>query len=84
MFPFGWGLSYTSFAYSGLHVTRASDGGLTVTARVTNTGHAAGTTVPQVYLGAPSSQQPASSSRRGSYLSSTGSRCGLASPRKSR
>jgi beta-glucosidase len=56
MFPFGWGLSYTSFAYSALHVTRAADGGLEVTARVTNTGRTAGTTVPQVYLGAPSDQ----------------------------
>src|SRR3984957_14378030 len=58
MFPFGWGLSYTRFAYSGLHVTRASDGGLDVSLRVTNTGPAAGSAVPQVYRGAPS-QQPA-------------------------
>jgi beta-glucosidase len=56
LFPFGWGLSYTHFAYSGLQVTRASNGGLEVTARVTNTGQVAGTSVPQVYLGAPSSQ----------------------------
>ncbi len=56
LFPFGWGLSYTKFAYSSLHVTRASDGGLTVAARVTNTGQVAGATAPQVYLGAPSAQ----------------------------
>ncbi len=56
MFPFGWGLSYTRFAYSGLRVTRASDGGLDVSLRVTNTGPAAGSAVPQVYLGAPSQQ----------------------------
>jgi beta-glucosidase len=56
LFPFGWGLSYTKFAYSGLHVTRATDGGLTVSLRVTNTGTAAGSAVPQVYLGAPSNQ----------------------------
>jgi beta-glucosidase len=54
--PFGAGLSYTSFAYSGLHVARSSDGGLSVSARVTNTGHDAGAAVPQVYLGAPSIQ----------------------------
>jgi beta-glucosidase len=53
MFPFGWGLSYTRFAYSGLRVTRTSDGGLNVTLRVTNTGHLAGSTAAQVYLGAP-------------------------------
>jgi beta-glucosidase len=55
-FPFGYGLSYTSFGYSNLRVTRAYDGGLTVTARVTNTGRDTGSTVPQVYLGAPSTQ----------------------------
>ena len=58
LFPFGWGLSYTRFAYSGLRVSRTTDGGLEVTARVTNTGGLAGSTAPQVYLGAPS-QQPA-------------------------
>jgi beta-glucosidase len=56
LFPFGWGLSYTKFAYSGLHVTRANDGGLSVTARVTNSGTVAGSAAPQVYLGAPSDQ----------------------------
>jgi beta-glucosidase len=58
LYPFGWGLSYSSFGYSGLHVTRASDGGLDVTVGVTNTGQDEGSTVPQVYLGAPD-QQPA-------------------------
>jgi beta-glucosidase len=56
LFPFGYGLSYTSFGYSGLHVTRAFDGGLTVAVRVTNTGTDTGSAVPQVYLGAPSAQ----------------------------
>ena len=56
LFPFGWGLSYTNFAYSGLRVSPASDGGLDVSVRVTNTGPVAGTAVPQVYLGAPSTQ----------------------------
>ena len=54
-FPFGWGLSYTRFAYSGLHVSRTADGGLSVSVRVTNTGHDSGSAVPQVYLGAPAS-----------------------------
>jgi beta-glucosidase len=47
-YPFGHGLSYTTFAYGGLEVS----GGETVTAKftVTNTGRVAGADVPQVYL----------------------------------
>jgi len=55
LFPFGWGLSYTTFAFSHLHVSPASDGGLDVSFDVANTGAVAGTAVPQVYLGAPTS-----------------------------
>jgi beta-glucosidase len=48
LFPFGYGLSYTSFAVSGLAVS----GGATprVTLAVTNTGAVAGEAVPQVYV----------------------------------
>jgi beta-glucosidase len=53
LYPFGYGLSYTNFAYSGMHTATASDGGLNVTFSMKNTGTAAGTAVPQVYLGAP-------------------------------
>ena len=53
LYPFGYGLSYTHFAYSGLHWAPARDGGLDVAFRVTNTGGTAGDEVPQVYLGAP-------------------------------
>src|SRR3984957_17958652 len=56
LFPFGYGLAYTTFAYSGLPVRRANDGGLSVTARVTNSVTVAGSAAPQVYLGAPSDQ----------------------------
>lgn len=56
LFPFGWGLSYTSFAFSGLRVVPDGSGGLAVSFNVTNTGQVAGTAVPQVYLGAPSNQ----------------------------
>lgn len=52
LFPFGFGLSYTTFDYKNLKV----DGGktLTVSFDVTNTGTVAGADVPQVYLtGAP-------------------------------
>jgi beta-glucosidase len=46
--PFGHGLSYTTFDYSGLQVT----GGDTITATftVTNTGQREGADVPQLYL----------------------------------
>jgi beta-glucosidase len=58
LFPFGYGLSYTRFAYSGLHVTPAANGGLSVSFTLKNTGSAASDEVPQVYLGKP--QQPQS------------------------
>ena len=56
LFPFGYGLSYTSFSYSDLHVKKASDGGLDVSVRVKNTGKVSGDEVPQVYLDAPAEQ----------------------------
>jgi beta-glucosidase len=55
LFPFGYGLSYTRFASSGLTWAPARDGGLDVGFRVTNTGSVTGDEVPQVYLGAPAS-----------------------------
>ena len=54
LFPFGHGLSYTTFAYSGLRVNKGSDGGLTVQVTIRNTGKVDSDEVPQVYLGAPS------------------------------
>ncbi|MFE3522404.1 beta-glucosidase [Streptomyces sp. NPDC059161] len=50
LFPFGHGLSYTTFEYSGLTV-RPDDDGLAVGFTVRNTGSRTGTTVAQVYLG---------------------------------
>lgn len=58
LFPFGHGLSYTSFEYSGLNAHRASDGGLDVRVTLTNTGSVAGDEVPQVYLGRPMTPLP--------------------------
>jgi beta-glucosidase len=54
LFAFGHGLSYASFAYSGLKVDKAPDGGLNVSLTIKNTGTVASDEVPQVYLGAPS------------------------------
>ncbi|WP_344277840.1 glycoside hydrolase family 3 C-terminal domain-containing protein [Actinomadura napierensis] len=51
LFPFGHGLSYTNFAYSGLKV-RSDRHGLSAAFTITNTGKRAGDEVPQVYLGA--------------------------------
>ena len=50
LYPFGYGLSYTTFRYSGLTVT----GGKTLTASFTviNVSNVAGTDTPQLYLAA--------------------------------
>lgn len=52
LFPFGHGLSYSTFAYSDLAV-KPSRGGIDVHFRVQNTGSMEGMEVPQVYLGRP-------------------------------
>lgn len=52
LFPFGYGLSYTSFAVKDVKVA-VKDDTLTVSANVKNTGHLAGAEVLQVYI-APS------------------------------
>lgn len=52
-YPFGFGLSYTHFELSELNVTPAGDG-LSVSARVRNTGERGGWALPQLYLGLPS------------------------------
>ncbi|ACU75716.1 glycoside hydrolase family 3 domain protein [Catenulispora acidiphila DSM 44928] len=56
LFPFGFGLSYTSFSFSNLTVGSLTKGGsATVTAKVTNTGSRAGSEVAQLYVVDPSS-----------------------------
>ena len=47
LFPFGFGLSYTSYAYSGLTVKNGDT--ITVSFTVKNTGKRAGTEIAQVY-----------------------------------
>lgn len=54
LFPFGYGLSYTTFEYSGLKTAKADDGGLDVTVAIKNTGGVDSDEVPQAYLSAPS------------------------------
>ncbi|KAB8184480.1 glycoside hydrolase family 3 C-terminal domain-containing protein [Microbispora catharanthi] len=49
-YPFGHGLSYTTFAIGGLTVVRTGDDRATVTVRVTNTGDRPGKHVVQVYV----------------------------------
>ncbi|MCU1536973.1 MAG: beta-glucosidase [Humibacillus sp.] len=54
-YPFGHGLSYTTFTYADLTVSHDDDG-LTVGLTVTNNGERDGTEVVQVYAGRPESQ----------------------------
>jgi beta-glucosidase len=58
LFPFGFGLSYTTFKFSNLKVPASSAPGSTVTADfdVTNTGSVAGAEVAQLYVSDPSAQ----------------------------
>jgi beta-glucosidase len=56
LFPFGFGLSYTTFAFSHLSIKHTGTGGVNdvrVSATITNTGHSAGADVAQLYLGDP-------------------------------
>ncbi len=57
LFPFGFGLSYTRFAFSHLSVSPSAVDGtrdVRVSAVITNTGKRAGSDVAQLYLGDPS------------------------------
>ena len=57
LFPFGFGLSYTTFSYAALSVADGeqlrSGGDASVRANVTNTGKVAGYAVPQLYVTRP-------------------------------
>ena len=50
LYPFGYGLSYTQFAYSNLQTSVAADGTIQASAQVTNTGKYAGEEVVQLYI----------------------------------
>jgi beta-glucosidase len=56
-FPFGFGLSYTTFQYSNLRLTAKeipTEGDLYVSVDVSNTGSCSGEEVVQLYIGFPS------------------------------
>jgi beta-glucosidase len=53
MFPFGYGLSYTTFAFSHLSVRPGHRGGLIIRADITNKGGRAGADVAQLYVADP-------------------------------
>ena len=56
LYDFGYGLSYTTFAYELVSVVPAAEGiddvGFDITVKVTNTGDVAGADVPQIYVAA--------------------------------
>jgi len=52
LFPFGYGLGYTTFSFANLEVVKRG-AGAEVSMLVRNTGDRSGWAVPQVYVGAP-------------------------------
>ena len=55
LFPFGFGLSYTTFGYSDLKVKAGAKP--SVSFKITNTGKVAGTEIAEVYAGLPASAE---------------------------
>jgi beta-glucosidase len=58
-YPFGYGLSYTSFVISDLHITQAeitNNDSIMVSVKVKNTGSREGAEVVQLYVGFPESK----------------------------
>jgi len=51
LYPFGFGLSYTTFEYSNLNVEKSTDGLVSVSFDIKNTGNRGGKEVCQVYVG---------------------------------
>ncbi len=57
LFPFGHGLTYTTFSYDKLHVEPTADGRWAVSFLVTNNGIRSGTEVSQIYVSPPVSSK---------------------------
>ncbi|HWO31989.1 MAG TPA: glycoside hydrolase family 3 C-terminal domain-containing protein, partial [Candidatus Acidoferrum sp.] len=55
LFPFGYGLSYTTYSYSHLKVTAGKNPRVSFT--ITNTGHRAGAEVAEVYASLPAAAE---------------------------
>jgi beta-glucosidase len=58
LFPFGYGLSYTTFRLDNLRVTTGRVGAVTASVDVTNTGQRRGSQVVQVYVGGADDSGP--------------------------
>ncbi len=57
-YPFGYGLSYTTFKYGDLKVSADEQGNLTIAVEVKNVGKVAGKEVVQIYVSAPGIDLP--------------------------
>lgn len=58
LYPFGYGLSYTRFAYGGMRAALDPNGDLTVSVAVTNRGEREGDEVVQFYAEEPAASRP--------------------------
>jgi beta-glucosidase len=58
LFPFGFGLSYTSFHFSAMHIKDEGQGNVRVSFNVANMGHRAGDEVAEIYVGEVSPSLP--------------------------
>ena len=58
LFPFGYGLSYSAFAYNGLHVEKKDNSKVAVTFTVKNVGNRTADEVCQLYVHCAQSREP--------------------------
>ena len=65
LFPFGYGLSYTTFEMHNAHCTKQKDGSVMVSVEVANTGQRDGIETVQVYMRRPADEEGPIKSLRG-------------------